>query len=208
MSFDEIALPHRLAFGAVGGPQFSTDVIQVDGGFERRNQNWVGARRQYKLLNTLRSAADTAEILNFFHARAGRARGFRFRDWADYTTASDHISVPSATNVLLGTGNGTQTQFQLKKIYSSGSVSHERTIKKPVAGTVVVALNDVPQGSGWSVDTTTGLVTFSVAPGSGVTVKAGCQFDVPVRFETDALNIASPDYQLQQADVTLLEIRL
>ena len=39
---------------------------------------------------------------------------------------------------MLGTGDGTQTQFQLVKRYPSGSVIEVRTITKPVAGTVQV----------------------------------------------------------------------
>ncbi|NDG04432.1 MAG: TIGR02217 family protein, partial [Alphaproteobacteria bacterium] len=149
MSFDDVSLPHRLAFGAVGGPQFNTDVVMIDNGFEKRNQNWAGARRRYQLQQQLRSAQDVATLISFFHARAGRARGFRFKDWADFTTASNHTSAPAATNIVLGTGNGTQTQFQLKKIYTSGAITHERAIKKPVSGTVVVSLNDVAQATGW-----------------------------------------------------------
>ncbi len=57
-----------------------------------------------------------------------------------------------------------------------------RTITKPVAGTVQVYLDGVEQPSGWSVDTTTGLVTFGVPPTLGVEVTAGFEFDVPVRF--------------------------
>jgi uncharacterized protein (TIGR02217 family) len=82
---------------------------------------------------------------------------------------------------LLGTGDDTQTQFQLVKHYPSGSVVEVRTITKPVAGTVRVYLDDVEQASVWSVDTTTGLVTFSAAPALGVEVTADFEFDVPVR---------------------------
>src|SRR4029453_17117387 len=85
------------------------------------------------------------------------------------------------TGQLLGTGDGTQTEFQLLKHYPSGSVIEVRTISKPVAGTVKVYLDGVEQLSGWSVDTTTGLVTFSTAPAAGVEVTADFEFDVPVR---------------------------
>ncbi|MDF2766770.1 MAG: hypothetical protein K0S81_3765 [Rhodospirillales bacterium] len=96
-------------------------------------------------------------------------------DWTDY----------KATGELLGTGDDAQTQFQLVKHYPSGSVIEVRTITKPVAGTVKVYLDDVEQLSGWSVDTTAGLVTFGTAPALGVEITADFEFDVPVRFDTD-----------------------
>ncbi|NDE91390.1 MAG: TIGR02217 family protein, partial [Alphaproteobacteria bacterium] len=44
MAFDEIQFPLRVGFGSSGGPAFSTEIITVDGGYERRNQNWSQAR--------------------------------------------------------------------------------------------------------------------------------------------------------------------
>ena len=74
MAFDEIELPLRVGFGSKGGPNFSTEIITIDSGYERRNQNWAQARRTYDARSGVRSAADAATLLNFFHARAGRAR--------------------------------------------------------------------------------------------------------------------------------------
>jgi uncharacterized protein (TIGR02217 family) len=41
----------------------------------------------------------------------------------------------------------------------------------------------------FSLDTTTGLVTFVDAPASGARITAGFRFDTPVRFDTDYLEI-------------------
>ena len=78
--------------------------------------------------------------------------------------------------------------FQLVKRYGSGLRDHVRLISKPVAGSVVVAVNGTPAAN-FTVDTTAGLVTFQAGsiPGVGVEVTAGFEFDVPVRFDTDAL---------------------
>lgn len=198
MSFDEIRLPLRVGFGSSGGPAFSTDVITVDGGFEVRNQNWAQARRRYDAATGLRSAADVNTLAQFFYARAGRARGFRLKDWGDF----------SASAQALGTGNGTQTQFQLLKLYTSGSITHTRTITKPVTGTVSVALNGVNQPSGWTLNSTTGVITFSTAPAAGVAVSASFEFDVPVRFDTDQLSVTAENFQLHSVQIPLIEIRL
>ena len=94
------------------------------------------------------------------------------------------------------------------KRYASGGQSWTRTIAKPVAGTARIALAGVEQPSGWTVDTTTGVVTFSAAPGSGVAITAGFEFDVPVRFDTDALDVTLDLERLGSiTSIPLLEIR-
>ena len=126
-------------------------------GHEKRNVNWAQARGRWDVASGLKKQAQIDELIAFFRARRGKAYGFRFKDWTDY----------KATGQLLGTGDDAQTQFQLVKHYPSGSVIEVRTITKPVAGTVKVYLDGVEQLSGWSVDTTTGLVTFSAPPALG-----------------------------------------
>jgi uncharacterized protein (TIGR02217 family) len=198
MSFDEIRLPLRISFGSSGGPAFSTEIVTAEGGFEKRNQNWAQARRRYDAATGLRSVADVNTLTQFFYARAGRARGFRLKDWSDFNASAQ----------ALGTGTGALTTFQLVKNYTSGSITHVRTITKPVTGTVTIALNGVNQPTGWSVNTTTGLITLSTAPGAGVAVTAGYEFDVPVRFDTDQLTITADNFQLNSVQIPLVEIRV
>jgi len=207
MSFDEITLPLRVGFGSTGGPNFSTEIIVVANGFERRNQNWAQARRVFDARTGVRSSTDAATLLNFFHARAGRARGFRLKDWSDYSSNPDNISAPAYSDQVIGTGDGATVAFQLVKNYSSG-VTHARTIKKPVAGSVVIGLDGAPLGTGWSVDATTGVITFASAPAAGQTITAGFLFDVPVRFDTDYLSLSAENYAAYQADVPIVEIRI
>ena len=208
MAFDEIQLPLRVGFGSGGGPSFSTEIITIDSGYERRNQNWSQARRVYDARSGVRSAADAASLLNFFHARAGRARGFRLKDWGDFTSAADNISSPVYTDQIIGTGDGSNTIFQLVKNYSSGGVTHQRIITKPVLGSVVIGISGAAVLSGFSVDTTTGLVTFVTAPPASQTVTSGYQFDVPVRFDNDQLSLSAENYAMYKADVPLVEIRI
>ncbi len=208
MSFDEIQLPLRVGFGSTGGTMFSTEIITIDSGYERRNQNWSQARRRYDATTGLRTASDAATLIGFFHARAGRARGFRIKDWMDFTSKTDGISAEAYTDQNIGTGTGAQLTFQLRKQYVSGSITHNRTITKPVTGTVLIGVNGVLQTSGWSVDTATGIVTFSAAPTNGHAVTAGFQFDVPVRFDTDTLTLSTANFQLQNSEIPLVEIRI
>jgi uncharacterized protein (TIGR02217 family) len=207
MSFDEVELPLKIGFGASGGPLFATEVITIDGGYERRNQKWSQARRKFDARTGVHSAMDAAILLAFFQARAGRARGFRLQDWSDYTSAADGISAPNWSDQSIATGDGATTIFQLIKTYGSGGVTYQRMIRKPVAGSVVVGVNGLQLTTGWTVDTTTGLVTFATSPLAGQAITAGFQFDVPVRFDTDQLNITAEDQRLAKAEIPLIEIR-
>lgn len=177
--FHEVQFPPKIAYGATGGPEFNTTITTTFGGFEQRNVNWQKARGRWDVSTGIKNKADMDAVIAFFRARFGKAYGFRFKDWSDYQAVGQNI----------GTGNGVLTEFQLTKTYSSGGNTYVRDIKKPVSGTVKIYLNSVLQVSGYSVDHTTGIVTFTVAPGGGVAVSADCDFDVPVRFDTDALAV-------------------
>jgi uncharacterized protein (TIGR02217 family) len=73
---------------------------------------------------------------------------------------------------------------------------------------VKVYLNGIEQGSGWSVDTTTGLVTFGLPPAAGVEVTADFAFDVPVRFDTDHMAVTIETYQLHNwQQIPIVELR-
>ena len=208
MAFDEVELPLKVGFGAGGGPLFSTEVVTIEGGYERRNQLWSQARRKFDARTGVHSANDAALLVTFFQARAGRARGFRLRDWSDYSSAMDGKAAPAWGDQVIGTGDGTTTVFQLVKNYGSAGVTYARLIRKPVAGSVVIGVGGVSVSSGWSVDGTTGVVTFAAAPAVGQAVSAGYLFDVPVRFDTDQLQVVTDDLRLAQAEIPLIEVRV
>lgn len=207
MSFDEIRFPDDIARRARGGPERRTQIVELASGREERNASWADSRRRYDVAYGVRRADDLAAVVAFFEARNGRLRGFRFKDWSDYKSCAPSAT-PAATDQPIGIGTGTLTTFQLAKRYVSGARTWTRTIAKPVAGTVLVALNGVAQATGWSVDTTTGIVTFTTAPGAGVAVAAGFQFDVPARFDTDALDLVLDIEQIGSIpSIPIVEIR-
>ena len=208
MSFDEVLFPLPLAAGTCGGPTFATEIVTIQGGFERRNQKWQQPRRRYNAQGGVVSLNDVAILLAFFQARAGRARGFRLRDPVDHSSAADGASAPAWNDQLLGTGDGVRTQFQLVKTYGSGTVSFTRSIKKPVAGSVKVGVGGVAYATSWSVDASSGIVTFAQPPANGASVQAGFLFDVPVRFDTDKLDLGFLDHGRAESEIPLLEIRV
>lgn len=207
MAFHEVRFPDNISRGARGGPRRLTQVIELASGDEERNGSWANSRRVYDVSYGIRNANDLDSVVHFFESRMGRLYGFRFKDWLDYKSCKPmQISLPM--DQVIGTGDGLQTQFQLVKVYASGAQSWTRTITKPVADTVRVALAGVEQASGWSVSTSTGIVTFSAAPGVGVTVTAGFQFDVPVRFDTDQLDVTLDIERLGSIpSIPLIEVR-
>ncbi len=188
MAFHEIRFPDVISRGAKGGPERRTRIVELASGDEERNASWANSRRRYDVSYGVRRADDLAAVVAFFEARNGRLHAFRFKDWSDYKSCLPSAT-PAPTDQIIGTGNGSTTTFALTKTYASGAQSWARAILKPVAGTVAVSLNGVAQGSGWSVNTTTGIVTFAVPPTTGAVIRAGFEFDVPVRFDTDELPV-------------------
>ena len=207
MAFHEVRFPDNISRGARGGPERRTQIVALSSGDEERNASWANSRRRYDVAYGIRRADDLAAVVAFFEARNGRLHGFRFKDWSDYRSGLPTAAI-AATDQLIGTGTGSQTAFQLAKRYASGTQSWTRTIAKPVAGTVVMALGGVSQGSGWSVDLATGIVTFLTAPGSGVAITAGFEFDVPVRFDSDSMDVNLDIERLGSiTSIPLVEIR-
>lgn len=188
-SFHEIQFPLRLALGTSGGPYRRTDIVSLSNGRESRNRRWKDARRHYDAGSGVRSVSDLYEVLAFFEARAGQLHGFRFTDPVDFQSCRPAGTV-SSNDQPLGTGNGAQTAFQLAKVYGDAGGTTGRVIAKPQAGSVVVRIDGVAVSSDdFSVDHATGIVTFDTAPINGAVIRAGFRFDVPVRFDTDRIEI-------------------
>jgi uncharacterized protein (TIGR02217 family) len=196
--FHEVQFPPDISYGASGGPGYSTTVVTTVSGHERRNANWAAARGKWNVAHGLKKREQVAALIAFFRARKGRAYGFRFKDWTDYQAFAQPI----------GVGDGSNRAFQLIKRYASGGEIESRLIAKPVTGTVKIYRGGVEATSGWTVNTATGLVTFTTAPASGVQVTADFEFDVPVRFDSDQMDITIETYQLGSwGQIPVLEIR-
>ncbi|MBR0556349.1 DUF2460 domain-containing protein [Ciceribacter sp. L1K23] len=190
-AFHEVRFPLRLSLNASGGPVRRTDIVNLSNGRETRNRRWAGSRRAYDAGSGVRSLSDLSAVVDFFEARGGRLYGFRFRDPLDWTS-SRYGEPVTATDQAIGTGDGTRRVFQLVKTYGDAGGSWVREIVKPVTGTVVVAVDGVAQaGAVFSCDAATGIVTFGTghAPEAGTIVTAGYEFDVPVRFDTDSIEV-------------------
>ena len=184
--FHEIQFPTAIAFHSSGGPARKTEIVTLGSGHEERNAVWANSRRHYDVGYGVKTLDDLHAVIAFFEARSGRLYGFRFKDFTDSKSCAPGASV-TPLDQPLGTGDGVITQYQLSKTYTSGPASWTRGIKKPVAGSVRVAVNGVETAV--TTDTATGLVSFASPPASAAVLTAGFEFDTPARFDTDQLSI-------------------
>ena len=209
MSFHEVSLPARLAFGSTGGVERRTEIVTLGSGHERRSTPWADGRRRYLIGANLRSLDDMAALTAFFEARRGRLYGFRFRDFADFKSCAP-TGTPGTGDQMLGTGDGTRTGFALVKTYGAGEDAWTRRIAKPVAGSVRVAVAGVEQTLGaFAVDAATGELVLNTAPAAGASVTAGFAFDTPVRFDADRIEVALESFEAgRMAAVPLIEVRV
>ena len=208
MTFHDIRFPTAIAFHSTGGPERKTEIVALGSGFEERNAVWANSRRRYDAGSGVKTLDDLHALVAFFEARSGRLHGFRFKDTADFKSCAPGADI-APTDQPLGAGDGAVKTFQLVKAYISGPSRWTRTIKKPVAGTVRIAIDSVEQTNGWSIDGTTGLITFAVAPASGAALTAGFEFDVPVRFDTDSLLVNLAAFTAGEIpSIPMVEIKL
>jgi len=195
MTFYEQRLDLGINYGATFGPRFNTAVLTQSDGQEQRRALWSQPLILAQLGDRRVTQSELNTLLAFHATVKGAAIGFRLRDWSDY----------KATNQAIGTGNGTVQTWQLVKTYAISTATVTRAITKPVAGSVVVYVDGVEEENGWSVDTTTGVLTTELTGAIAVDF----EFDVPVRFEQDKIDFTFEAKGLfTLAPLTCTEIRV
>lgn len=209
MAFHETRFPTDIAFGSRGGPRRKTVIAVSGSGYEHRNSQWADSKREYNAGYGVKSIDDIHTVVEFFEERRGMLHGFRWKDKFDFKSCAPK-QTPAYDDQVIGTGDGSTTTFQLIKTYGSTYSPYSRDITKPVTGTVLIGVNGSDTaGSGWSVNLTTGIITFSVAPTNGHTITAGYEFDVPVRFDTDYMQIDLSGFEAGNVpDIPIVEIRI
>jgi uncharacterized protein (TIGR02217 family) len=198
--FDEIRFPEDISYGAIGGPRYFTDIVSTSSGGEYRNINYTDSKMKFNIAYGIKTKEQIDKLLLFFRARMGRAIGFRYKDWSDFT----------AKNQLIGVGDGSTTRFQLKKIYKSGNSEFIRIIEKPVYNSVSIYFDDENVAQKYySIDYTTGNIEFTKSVNIGAKILINFEFDVPVRFDIDYLPISIDGKNLYSCkEINLVEIKL
>ena len=187
-AFDDVDFPLALGLGAEVSPTFSTAVVTTASGHEQRNAAWASGRLRYDVGPGVRSEADVKTLLAFFRARRGAAKAFRFRDPLDHSS-NGMTGVPTPLDAVLGTADGARVRFDLMKAYGTGEDAEQRRITRPVADLIRVAVDGNEVTSGWQAGPE-GTILFEAPPATNAVISAGFLFDVPVRFESDRLDIS------------------
>jgi uncharacterized protein (TIGR02217 family) len=194
--FEEIQFPTDISRGAKGGPMFKTVVTMVNSGAEKRIALWDKPLFKWDVSMGARTATQAQALTAFFIARRGRAVGFRFKDWSDYRVERQNMQ------------NVSVDVWKMVKRYTSGGVTVVRPILKPVEDTVTVynALDNLIDPADYTVDYAIGQVTFSVSPFG--TPRFETEFDVPVRFENDEMELVQEDVDIRNWEgINVVELR-
>ena len=204
-AFEDVIYPFALGRSTSVAPEFSTSVSVTSSGHERRNSLWADARVHFDVGPGIRSETELGELLGFFRARRGAARGFRISDPYDHSS-NGMTGSPTQLDQLLGVGDGTVAEFQLTKSYGAGAEPQVRPITRPRAETLLVSVGGIPS-TDW-VLASKGKLIFGSAPPMGAEVRAGFLFDVPVRFAEDRIDISSVNFEAGEApSIPLIELR-
>ncbi|MBD3734404.1 MAG: DUF2460 domain-containing protein [Sphingopyxis sp.] len=204
-AYDAVDFPLAIGREAMVVTEFSTQIVSAPSGHEQRASEWAEARMRYDAGPGVRSESDVRALADFFRARRGAARAFRFRDPFDHGSAADG-GLPGPGDQLLGVGDGSRRQFALVKRYGAGEAMQVRSIRLPVAGSVRVSVDGI-ETAAFAV-TNEGEVLLDAPPGPGIAVRAGYLFDVPVRFAEDRLEVSRATFLAGElASVPLVEVR-
>lgn len=211
MTFREYQFPCKISQGSTAGPERRTEIVTLGSGFEERNSRWADSRRSYNAGYGVKTINELHEVIAFFEEMRGKLYGFRWKDYTDFKSCPPENAVHYLDQTI-GVGDGVAVSFQLRKKYGTGSDPWYRDITKPITGTVRIAVGGVlkTEGTHYTVSYTTGLVTFTVGnvPAAGAQVTAGYEFDVPVRFDTDKLEINLSAFKHGSISIPIIEIRM
>lgn len=211
-SFHDVLFPTAVSFGATGGPERRNEIVALTSGREKRNARLSQSRHRYDAGTGVRSLDDLHDVLTFFEARRGSLHAFRFRDPFDGKSCRPGVA-PSAGDQNIGIGDGARKRFALVKVYGLGDDAYRRSIAKPVVSTLRVAVNGIELSApeAFAFEDTSGEVVFAdgYVPGNGLAVTCGYEFDVPVRFDSERLEISLKAFKAGLIpSIPLVEVQL
>ena len=184
--FLEERLPIDARMGASYADEFAVEITTTRGGSESRRLIHPYPVRHFTINYTLDHDDLWTRVIGLYHRAYGMYAGFRVRCLDDYSTQGTCGTPTAFDQPMRRISAGL---YQVQKQYGAGATPLAiglpvRSIFKPVAGTLAVAKNGTQIVSGVTVNTTTGRVTNSPAPLITDLVTAGCEFDLPCRFNS------------------------
>jgi len=165
-AFIEERLDVCVRVGAEAEDSYAVDVVNTAGGSRYASLRHGLPMRTFDVDYVKGQIDIVLQIESLFHRTYGGYAGFRVRAWKDFSTANDGMSPPTAFDspmILVSAG-----VYRLAKTYGRdkpalpGIGRPVRQLYKPVAGTVLVGVDgSIYPSTQYTVDTTTGLVTFA-----------------------------------------------
>jgi uncharacterized protein (TIGR02217 family) len=199
------ALP-GLAWSVTKSPTFQTRIQRAVSGRELRALDYPYPLWQFTLVfdflrdNAAAGYDELRTLMGFFMLCQGAFGTFLFQDPSDDRVSGQQI----------GTGDTLRTVFQLQR--TMGNTLLGGGFLEPIlAPNVVNAVyfNGIVQDpAGYSVDSMTGLVTFNIAPGSGLIITADYSYYFRCRFIDDSYAFENFMFQLWQLKkLTFISVR-
>ncbi len=162
--FLEERISSLIRMGSSYVDDYAVDIVTTSGGQEYRSLVHPFPVRKFDVSYLLDNDKTYAELQAIYHRAHGKFAGFRARCFDEWSS-NGRVGTPTAFDQPMGlVSSGV---YQLRKLYGTDKASGAsgyayREIKKPVAGTVRVAIGATEiRSADWSVDATTGRVTFA-----------------------------------------------
>jgi uncharacterized protein (TIGR02217 family) len=195
-----------LAWSVTKTPTFQTRIQRAVSGRELRAVDYPYPLWQFALVydflrdNPAAGYDELRTLLGFFMLCQGAFGTFLFQDPSDFQVTGQQI----------GIGDASTTVFQLQRAMGA-SLAGGGFMEPIVAPNAVLAIyvNGIVQApTTYSVDPTTGLVTFSTAPGSGLVIMADFTYYFRCRFVDDKYDFENFMFRLWQLKkLTFISVR-
>ena len=165
---------------------WNTLTTKYEDGKEQRRKKWSQPKRTYTISLRGKSKSVSTQVWDFYQSRSGDLDTF-------YFTNPNETPVE---NEGFGTGNGSVTAFTLANSpIPSGSLS------------ITVAGTPQTEVTHYTINRSTGVVTFVSAPASGSAINAvSYNFSRTVRFADGKMSRELFNYQLYNFGVKLLQV--
>ncbi len=195
-----------LAWSVTKTPTFQTRIQRAVSGRELRALDYPYPLWQFALVydflrdNPAAGYDELRTLLGFFMLCQGAFGTFLFQDPSDFQVTGQQI----------GIGDASTTVFQLQRVM--GAILPYGGFLEPIVAPNVVRaihLNGLLQApTSYSVDPTTGLVSFSTAPSSGLIISADFSYYFRCRFVDDKYDFENFMYRLWQLKkLTFISVR-
>lgn len=195
-SYIDAFLEGCFAYGFEGGPVFSTQIVELQNGRERRNAKWAEQKHRYSGQFMNIKLEQYQKIKNMHLVAKGQLRSFKIIDPLDN----------KAVNQTFGEGDGLTKKFQLSKTSSIAGINYTRGIYGVIENDNFEVRVNGDVVTNYTVDTKRGTVEFDEPPADNAIINWSGDFYVWVRFEQDELPFTLDNPNLTNGTVAMIEV--